>query len=272
MSEANLVENTPAPGTINSIRDDLAALGVQPGMVLLVHSSLSKLGWVNGGAVSVILALEEVLGPEGTLVMPTHSSGLSDPAKWMNPPVPEAWWETIRETMPPYDPALTPTRKMGAIPECFRKQTGVLRSNHPQVSFAAFGPQADTITRGHKLNFTLGKGLPLSKIYELDGWVLLLGVSHENNSSLHLAEYLADYPGKKIEINGAPIIKNGVRKWVQIEDINLDSDDFEKIGADFARDTGLQKRGKVAQADALLLPQKPLVDYAVRWMEKYRTN
>ncbi|MGD2027417.1 MAG: AAC(3) family N-acetyltransferase [Anaerolineales bacterium] len=272
MSEANLVDNTPTPGTIDSIKTDLISLGVQPGMILLVHSSLSKMGWVNGGAVSVILALEQVLGPEGTLVMPTHNSGLSDPAKWMHPPVPKAWWETVRATMPPYDPSLTPTRKMGAIPECFRKQTGVLRSNHPQDSFAAYGVHADAITREHALNHGLGKGSPLSKIYQLGGWVLLLGVGHENNTSLHLAEYLADYPGKKNENNGAPITENGLRKWVQIEDINLDSDDFDQIGADFARDTGLQKSRKVAQADALLLPQKPLVDYAVDWMEKYRTD
>ncbi len=266
-----MVPETSWPATIDSIRSDLTALGVEPGMVLLVHSSLSKLGWVNGGPVSVILALEEVLGPDGTLVLPTHSADLSDPAQWRHPPVPETWWETIRETMPPYNPSLTPTRIMGVIPECFRKQEGVLRSNHPQVSFAAHGPLSGAITDGHSLNYGLGEESPISKIYASGGWVLLLGVGHEKNTSLHLAEYRADYPGKKIVRNGAPILIEGSRKWVSIEDINLDSDDFKKIGADFDRDTKLQKRGKVAQADALLMPQKPLVDYAVTWIEKHRS-
>ena len=87
-------ETTNFPATVPSLAADFAALGVQPGMVLIVHSSLKSLGWVNGGAVAVILALEQVLGAEGTLVMPTHSADNSDPAHWENPPVPESWWQT----------------------------------------------------------------------------------------------------------------------------------------------------------------------------------
>src|SRR4051812_34374634 len=101
------------PATVPSLISDFAALGVRSGMVLVVHSSLKSLRWVNGGPVAVILGLEEVLGPAGTLVMPTHSADNSDPSNWKNPPVPESWWQTIRDTMPAYDPALTPTFRMG---------------------------------------------------------------------------------------------------------------------------------------------------------------
>jgi len=195
MSEIDAIKlDGDQPVTVSSLVTDLFALGLKPGMTVIVHSSLSSLGWVCGGAVAVIQALESVLGPAGTLVMPTHSGDLSDPAEWQHPSVPQVWWESIRQTMPAFDPDLTPTRGMGAIPECFRTQPGVRRSLHPQVSFAAWGRQAQAITANHPLDFSLGDGSPLARLYDLDGWVLLLGVGHDNNTSLHLAEYRATYP------------------------------------------------------------------------------
>jgi len=271
MGEKEVIERTrKEPATVPSLVADLSALGVAPGMTLIVHSSLSSLGWVSGGAQAVVLALENVLTPAGTLVMPTHSGALSDPANWQNPPVPELWWETIRQTMPAFDAGLTPTRHMGAIPECFRKQTDVLRSSHPHVSFAAWGAQAATITANHTLEFGLGEGSPLARIYELDGWVLMLGVGHSNNTSLHLAEYRAGYPGKRVMTCGAPVMLEDRRQWVEYRDIDVDSDDFHIIGEQFGKETGLVRSGPVACATALLMPQHPLVDYAVRWLEKNR--
>jgi aminoglycoside 3-N-acetyltransferase len=272
MNEGHVIQRTETPATLQSLKDDLHQLGLQPGMVVLVHSSLSALGWVCGGAVTVILALEEVLGSTGTLVMPTHSADLTEPSKWTGPPVPASWCETIRETMPAYDPDLTPTRGMGTIPEIFRKQRGVSRSLHPQSSFSAWGRHAEQIIQDHALEDGLGNGSPLARIYDLDGWVLLLGVGHDSNTSLHLAEYRTSVPAKKVIQEGAPIFVDGVRTWKIFDDTVIDESDFEDIGAAFIEDGGgvALRRGKVGLADCQLIAQRNLVDFAIGWIESNR--
>ncbi len=78
--ELPVPELTGQPQTRSSLRAELTALGVRPGSVLLVHSSVSALGWVAGGPVAVVQALLDALGPDGTLVVPPHTPGNSDPA------------------------------------------------------------------------------------------------------------------------------------------------------------------------------------------------
>lgn len=268
--EQQVISNLQTLVTVESLVTDLSELGIKPGMTLLVHSSLSKLGWVCGGPVAVILALQQVLGPEGTLVMPAHSGDLSDPAKWEFPPVPKDWWSTIYETMPAYRADLTPTRGMGVIPESFRRMDGVKRSAHPQHSFAAIGPHAETITAGHTLAHCFGEDSPLARVYDLEGWVLLLGIDHGNNTSLHLAESRANFNGKKIQKTGSPIFVDGQRQWVWFEEVDYDEEDFAQLGEDFARDTGAEKQHLVGKGLGRLMPQPALVDYAVGWLEKNR--
>ena len=271
MSEKDVIKKTgERPITKDSIKTDLVQLGVKPGMVLIVHSALSKIGWVSGGAVAVIQALNEVLGTDGTLVMPTHTGDWSDPEEWSNPPVPENWKEIIRQTMPAFDLDLTPTRGMGRIPETFRGKKGVIRSNHPQMSFAAFGKDAALIAGDHSLDFGLGDQSPLARVYDLDGWILLLGVSHENNTSLHLAEFRSDFPGKKEVKQGAPLLVNGKREWVVIRDWEDGSEDFEELGKAYQQADGTAVKGKVGLADSILVPQRELVDFGIQWMAENR--
>lgn len=265
-----IIISTNGPVTEAGLVDDLIRIGVSSGMVLLVHSSLSSMGWVCGGAVAVIHALETVLGKSGTLVMPAHSGELSNPAEWENPSVDESWWQTIRDAMPSFDADMTPTRGMGAIAECFRGQTGVLRSQHPQLSFTAWGKHASLIVNDHSLSYGLGEKSPLAKIYELGGSILMMGIGYDSNTSLHLAEYRADYAFKAIKSCQGPVTENGKRKWVSFEDVDEASEDFSEIGKAYEQGGGVFSEGKIGYAESILVPQREIVDFATEWMGKYR--
>ena len=265
MSEKSVITNSPHPFTRELLVQDLTKLGVQPGMILLVHTSLSKIGYVPGGPVTVIQALQDALTLSGTLVMPTHTSDYSEPADWCNPPVPAAWQPIIREHFPAFDPALTPTRQMGAISELFRTWPGVVRSNHPQVSFAAWGRHAAEITANHSLTPGMGDESPLGRVYALGGHVLLLGVGHANNSSFHLGECRAGV--RPFIKEGVPIVENGRRVWRAYEEVDYDDEPFPAIGAEM-EEVGAVKLGQVGLAECRLFSQRTAVDFAQHWLEK----
>lgn len=269
MNEGIVVKQTPTPNTRATLRRDFEQLGVKSGSTVIMHSAMSKLGWTVGGPMPVIQAMMDMLTPAGTLVMPSHSSDNSDPAHWQNPPIPQDWWQIVYDEWPAFDPATTPTRQMGIIAETFRRWPGVVRSYHPTGSFAAWGQHAEWITTEHQLNAQFGERSPLARIYDLDGQVLLLGVVHGNNTSLHLAEHRSNYWGKALEKQGSAILVNGERRWVAYDMLAYDADDFEQCGADYETSIGYIP-GKVGQAEARLISQRGVVDFGMRWLEQNR--
>jgi aminoglycoside 3-N-acetyltransferase len=100
ISEAKIIERTEYPLTAQALAEKLRECGLGPGQTVLVHLAMSQLGWVVGGAEAVIMALLEVLGQEGTLMMPTQTGNNTDPAEWQYPPVPQSWWQVIRDHTP----------------------------------------------------------------------------------------------------------------------------------------------------------------------------
>ncbi|WP_165521853.1 aminoglycoside N(3)-acetyltransferase [Micromonospora zingiberis] len=255
------------PHTRAALADDLASLGVRRGSVLLVHSSLKALGWVCGGPVAVVQALRDALGPDGTLVVPTHTPDNTDPAGWRHPPVPESWWPVIRAQMPGFEAAVTPSRWMGVVAETVRTWPGARRSDHPQVSFAAVGPAAEAVVTGHQLDEMLGEHSPVGAVYRLDGDVLLLGVGHGSNTSLHLAEYRLPDPPRRWE--GSAVRTPAGRTWTRWVDVDTDESDFDQAGAAFEA-MGSARIGQVGGAECRLMRQRVLVDFAVDWLAAHR--
>ncbi|MER6114014.1 aminoglycoside N(3)-acetyltransferase [Streptomyces hirsutus] len=252
--------------TRDTLAAGLAELGVRPGETLLVHSSLSSLGWVNGGPISVVAALLDVLGPDGTLVVPAQSGDLSDPALWGDPPVPNAWWETIRATMPGYDPATTPTRGVGIVPETVQTWPGARRSAHPQTSFAALGRRAAEVVAVHARDCRLGEHSPLAALERLDARVLLLGTGYDTCTCFHLAEYRIPSPLVAV---GRP----GPAGWETPTEVSITSERFDELGHDFERDRPADRpvvRGRIGAAGARLFPLPDAVAYAERWLEVHR--
>ncbi|MEU1041278.1 aminoglycoside N(3)-acetyltransferase [Streptomyces sp. NPDC005551] len=245
----------------------LRELGVRPGGTLLAHSSLSSLGWVCGGAPAVVQGLLDALGPDGTLVVPTQSGDLSDPALWGDPPVPEEWWPAIRATMPAYDPLITPSRGVGVIPETVRTWPGALRSAHPQTSFAALGARAAEVVEGHAPDCRLGERSPLARLEAMDAHVLLLGAGYETCTAFHLAEYRIPSPVAEV---GRPVLgPDGTARWEVVTEVSVTSERFDELGADFERDRPVV-RGRVGAADTRLFPVAAAVAYAERWLALHR--
>jgi aminoglycoside 3-N-acetyltransferase len=249
----------PPPNTLSSLHRELSDLGLRSGTTLMVHSSLSQVGWTVGGPATVIRALLEVLGTAGTLVMPAESPYVSDPSTWNDPRVPPEWYEIIRENLPVFDPLTTPTT-MGAIPEAFRTFPGTKRSKHPIVSVCANGRHAEEITKHHAPEFCEGKGTPFEKLYNLDARTLLLGVGFNRCTSLHYAESLV--PNRRTSLSRYPIIQNGERVWVEKPDMAHDNGvHFPVVGRQFSEAREVMA-GRVGNADALLFSTRDLVDFA----------
>jgi len=169
------------------ILNDLKKLGIKRGDIIFVHSSLKSIGFVESGPETVINALMEIIGSEGTLVMPCFS-------------LQGSMVETLESDLI-FDPQKTPST-VGAIPEAFRKRPGVSRSIHPTHSVCAWGLKAKCITEEHERASTnFGPGTPFYKIMEEGGFILGLGVDFGPITFVHAIEDILEEFPLKVYLN-----------------------------------------------------------------------
>ncbi|MEE8046988.1 MAG: AAC(3) family N-acetyltransferase [Dehalococcoidia bacterium] len=263
-STAGVIAETDTPRTRESLASDLSDLGVALGDRVIVHTSMRSLGWVNGGPVAFIQALQDAVGSDGSIVMATQSGDLSDPGDWRHPVIPADWVDEVKRTMPAYDPAVTPTWRMGAVPELFRTMPGVVRSNHPSGSFAAWGADADRIVANHRPQ-RIGEESPAARLYDLDGRVLLVGVGYDRNTCFHLSEYRSNSTKYVSEL--MPLVVDSKVEWTEVREIEfMDDATLSMLGADFESSHEVVV-GKVGSAECRLFSVKDCVDFGTAWLD-----
>jgi aminoglycoside 3-N-acetyltransferase len=215
----------------------LRTLGVEPGGVLVVHTAFSRVAPVDGGPAGLIDALRAALGPGGTLVMPSMCD----------------------DDDHPFDVTASSCRGLGIVADTFWRLPGVLRSDSPHA-FAAIGPRAKEITAPHPIDVPHGPDSPPGRVHALDGQVLLLGVGHDANTTVHVAELLAGVHYRRAA--HATILRDGRPTRVDYGENDSCCARFALVDEWLDAD-GRQRRGRVGHAEARLARSRAIVGAAV---------
>ncbi len=223
----------------------LECMDIKKGDTLLLHSALTAIGQVEGGADTVIDAFLEAIGQEGTLVMSTLTG----------------WFA-------PFD-ANTSSSAVGYLSECFRKRMGVLRSLHPVHSVCAYGKYADYITKDHdKCETGCGEGTPYLKIAELNGKAILLGVDMDRNTTMHSMEEAIDAKYLlELDIPAPTYIDDYKNKKFTLKKFPPGHRDFLSM-TPYLRKNNIMVEGKIGNAVVKVINVKEMFDLGKELMEK----
>lgn len=261
----------PAFFTRASLTIDLARLGVAPGDSVMVHAAVSKVGRLLDGPDTVIAALRDAVGPDGTVFAYADWEARYQALIDAEGRVPPEW----REHIPPFDPQRSRAiRDNGVLPEFLRTTPGALRSANPGASIVALGAKAEWFTADHPLDYGYGEGSPLAKLVEAGGKVLMLGAPLDTLTLLHHAEHLADIPGKRIRRIEVPFATPTRTHWHMIEEFDtgdpivagLADDYFAEIVTEFLAG-GQGRQGLVGTAPSVLVDAAAITAFGVNWLE-----
>ena len=262
-----------SPWTPGQLCDDLRRLGIEPGEVVMVHASLRAIGPVDGGAAGVVAALDEAVGPSGTLLM---ALGARDDWSWVNEHAEDAR-EALLAGAEPFDALETPAQEdVGTLAEVFRTTPGTRVSNHPEGRFGARGRLAGEFTRDVPWGDYYGPGSPLERLVEADGKVLRLGADENILTLIHYAEYVADVADKhRVRRHRRVMEPEGpaIRVVECLDDsigiVDWPGEDYFAMILRAYLATHAPPRGTVGHAASEILDARALVRLAARWMTEH---
>ncbi|HEY7020337.1 MAG TPA: aminoglycoside 3-N-acetyltransferase [Ktedonobacterales bacterium] len=254
--------------THSQLVDELTALGVAAGQIVMVHASVKAIGKVMGGPNVIVEALLDALTPAGTLMMYVGWEDIPD----LISDLPQAVQQKYYAEHPPFDPRIArAVRDHGILAEIVRGWPGAHRSMNPEASVAAIGAQAEWITRDHPLNYGYGAGSPLEKLVEARGQVLVLGAPLDTLTLLHYAENRAQMRHKRVIHYSCPILREGERVWIEIEDFDTGEPHGDYTFDGIAREylaLGKGRQGMVGNATSYLFDAADLSAFAMSWLEE----
>ena len=253
---------------------DLSALGVRAGDIVMVHASVRSVGPIHGGPDQIHLAIEDAVRPGGAVMMVVDvPEGYDDVGRGVYTQEQEA---EILEHQPPFDPRATrANRENGTLAEFFRSYPGAVFSATPPGRMAARGDRAAWLVADQPWNYSFGAGSPLEKLCNAGGKVLLLGSDHDQVTLLHYAEFVADFPDKRIARYRVPMLQEGQRVWVPCEEFDTTDTGvhpnwphrfFARIVDAYIEryaHTPLCATGRVGNADSVLIDAATLVAHAI---------
>ena len=260
----NCIDKNFKPITKEVLINKFYQLGIKEGDTLLVHASLSSLGYVVGGAEALFWALREVIGDKGTIVVPSQTVEISDPASWQYPPVPQEWHDVIRDAMPAYSKNLSYSKAMGAFSQFIGILPDSIRSNHPMYSYTAIGEKASEIIGQDSFDFPFGDESSLGRMYSIGAKVLMIGTDFETNTSLHLAENRLN---REVIHEKSKILTKDREKWISFKNIELDIyDDYLEIQKNFTEHYTVNHIS-INESNVYLFDMKECVDFAEHYYQ-----
>lgn len=203
-------------------------LNIKQNDVVIVHCSLKKIGYIVGGAQTLVDALLETLTEEGTLIVPYQRVDNTEPSRWENPGIEPEFCKYVRDNFPAFDLNASEDYKMGALIKNMRIRKKLEISSHPVDAFIAIGKMAKFICNFQSLDFPLGAMSPLIRMCDLKAKTLLLGVEYDCATIMHLGEHLSQSIPYTLENSMIKSDSQTVRK--KYLDIDMNSDEFNQIG------------------------------------------